>query len=515
MSNVNFPNGLRLQPKARSRMVIKYCIIHPSPIIILYEQYIILSQLLLAMDDKHGMGYHSTMKIGRYEIRGLLGRGGMGAVYKAAMPVTGQIVALKVLKPAEIMVDLVGMDELADMFFAEASTMASISHRNIAAVLDVDGGGETLPHFTMEYFCGNLGVLMGEIYEVEKPSRRLGVETSIHIGRELLAGLDRLHYEGVIHRDIKPFNVMLAEEEGGPGQVKLIDFGLSKLRGERTRGHKGMVVGSPYYTAPEQEADPDAADARSDIFSVGVTIYRMLTGTLPAEDRTKQPSLCEIHADLDCRWDDFFERALARRPEERFPDCTTAIAELDALEAVWRERKEATCSGADLLFEPERHDAGWTPRVMPVKTGLRTARTTFDLDELWRPNEYGPGEFVDNNDNTVTDRASGLVWEKYGSRYPLTWDRAHAHVDRLNRNQYAGRTDWRLPTIDELTTLFTGRTEPGDFCLESAFDPRKARLWSADTKAFTAAWYADAELGFVWWQDRTCRFFARAVCGEK
>ena len=66
--------------------------------------------------------------------------------------------------------------------------------------------------------------------------------------------------------------------------------------------------------------------------------------------------------------------------------------------------------------------------------------------------------------------------------------------------------------MDELTTLFTGRTEPGEFCLEPAFDPRKARLWSCDIKAYTAAWYADAELGFVCWQDRTCRFFARAVC---
>ena len=133
------------------------------------------------------------MKIGRYDIKGLLGRGGMGAVYKAAMPVTGRIVALKVLKPAEIMEDLVGMETLTDMFLKEAATMASISHGNIASILDVnDGSGADEAHFTMEYFCGNLGVLMGETYEVEKPSRRLGVMASLHIAREMLAGLDQI-----------------------------------------------------------------------------------------------------------------------------------------------------------------------------------------------------------------------------------------------------------------------------------------------------------------------------------
>ncbi|BCS88672.1 protein kinase domain-containing protein [Pseudodesulfovibrio sediminis] len=450
------------------------------------------------------------MHIGRYAIRGLLGRGGMGAVYKAAMPVTGRIVALKVLDPAEIMEDIMGAAVLKEMFFKEATTMASISHVNVAGILDVGRGDDvTPPHFAMEYYCGNLGALMGETYEVEQPSRRLGVEASLHIAREMLAGLDRLHFEGIIHRDVKPFNVMLAEDEGGPGRVKLIDFGLSKLRGEQSQGHKGMVVGSPYYTAPEQEADPEAADARSDVFSVGVTLFRMLTGQLP-DERADRQSICAIHADLDCTWDAFFDRALASEPDDRFQDCQSMIDAMDRLEAAWIERKDATCV---MLDEPERHARDWVPRAEPIKVGLHAARAAFDLDVLWRPKEYGAGEFRKRGDGTVFDSATGLVWEQDGARYPLTWDRACAYVARFNRHAHGGRTDWRLPTVDELTTLFTGNTEPGEFCLESAFDPRKSRLWSADTKAFTAAWYADAEMGFVWWQDRTCRFFVRAVSG--
>jgi serine/threonine-protein kinase len=453
------------------------------------------------------------MRIGRYEIRGLLGRGGMGAVYKAAMPVTGRIVALKVLKPAEIMEDLVGEEALWEMFFKEASAMASIHHPNIAAVLDVGGGdgGSVPPHFTMEYFCGNLGALMGETYEVERESRRLGVETSLSMARGMIGGLDRLHYEGLVHRDVKPFNVMLAEDQGGPGTVKLIDFGLSKLRGERTPHPKGMVVGSPYYAAPEQEADPESADERSDLYSVGVTLYRMLTGRLP-DDKGAAP-IREVHADLDQSWDDFFASALARDPADRFPDGAAMLAALDELETRWRERLDAVCAAPDLLAGSESIGPCPPPRSGPLKVGLRQGREAFGLDELWRPECYAHGEFADQGDGTVLERTRGLVWERYGSRYPLTWERANAHVARLNKNAYGGRIDWRLPTVAELTTLFTGRTEPGEFCQEPAFDPQKARLWSADRKAFTAAWYVDAELGFVWWQDLTCRFFARAVAG--
>jgi len=461
------------------------------------------------------------MRIGRYEIRGLLGRGGMGAVYKAAMPETGRIVALKVLKPAEIMEDLMGEDALREMFFNEASAMASISHPNVAAVLDVGGGIEgeegnpVPPHFTMEYFCGNLGVLMGETYEVERESRRLGVETSLSIARGMVNGLDRLHYEGIIHRDVKPFNVMLAEDQGGPGTVKLIDFGLSKLRGERTTHHKGMVVGSPYYAAPEQEADPESADERSDLYSVGVTLYRMLTGRLPNEktDGKDTPPISAVHSDLDQGWDDFFTTALVRDPAARFPDGRGMLAAMDQLEIRWREQRDATCAAPDLLAEPESFETCPRPRSEPLKTGLKQGRIAFGLDELWRPECYAHGEFADQGDGTVIERSRGLVWERYGSRYPLTWERANAHVARLNKNAYADRTDWRLPTVAELVTLFSGRTEPGEFCQEPAFDSQKARLWSADRKAFTAAWYVDAELGFVWWQDLTCRFFARAVAG--
>ncbi|NDV20265.1 protein kinase [Pseudodesulfovibrio sp. JC047] len=452
------------------------------------------------------------MHIGRYEIRGLLGRGGMGAVYKALMPITGRIVALKVLKPSDMLEAIVGPDALTDMFAKEAITMARISHPNVASILDVDMGTPTVPpHFTMEYFCGNLGVLMGETYEVEKNSRRLGFTASLHIARAMLQGLDRLHFEGIVHRDIKPFNVMLAEDQDGPGRVKLIDFGLSKLRGETPAGHTGMVIGSPYYTAPEQEAAPETADARSDLYSVGVTLYRMLTGDLPSTP-FDAALLAEMYPGFDSLWASFFTQALAADPTDRFPDATRMIRALDALESAWLAHKEAICLATDLLLDLDAPAAQPSPRQQPVKVSLKKAQALFDLDTLWRPNQSAPNDFQDLDNQTILNRTTGHIWEKHGTRYPLTWQHAHAHVRRLNHHQFAGHSNWRLPTIPELLTIFSPQTTPGERCLQPLFDPQKARLWSADTKAFTAAWYADAEMGFVWWQDLTCRFFVRAVC---
>jgi len=123
------------------------------------------------------------------------------------------------------------------------------------------------------------------------------------------------------------------------------------------------------------------------------------------------------------------------------------------------------------------------------------------------------GDLLDQGDGTVLDRSTGLTWERGGSDYPLAWDQALEHPAWCNARRLGGRADWRLPTLDELGSLFAGAPAPGHFCLEPVFDPTKRRLWSRDTKSFVAAWYVDAETGFIWWQDMTCGFHARAVSG--
>lgn len=500
-------------------------------------------------------------RIGRYAILGLLGRGGMGAVYKAAMPRTGRVVALKLLKPAEQLAATADAEALRQAFYREARLMAGIRHPGVAQVLDVDEDASGCPFFVMEYYCNNLGALLGEGPRVEEPCRRLGVERSLGLARQLASALARLHHEGVLHRDVKPFNLMLAEgpadfgAERAGDEVKLIDFGLSRLRGEREAGRpRGAVVGSPYYAAPEQEADPASADERADIFSAGVTLFRCLTGRLPQEGILAS----FLRPDLDAPFDAFFARCCAVDPGLRPSSARALLAELDALAAHWDRLRANACAWTPEPEAPERalpgsREAGAPPsvaspdvspdvvqpdsasvgvspvaspppRAQPLRQGLAGARLRFGLDELWRPAacalasasvlDAGAGRFRQQG-GAVRDALTGLVWERGGSPYAVNLAGARAYAARLNAERFAGLGGWRLPTVDELCTLLLPEPDLRQLCLPGAFDSRQRRLWSADAKSFVAAWYADVEHGFVWWQDATCEFFARCVTSEE
>ncbi len=227
--------------------------------------------------------------IGRYQICGRLGRGGMSTVYKARAPITGRIVALKVLKPRdEIFEDLVGWRKLTELFVEEAKIMGSITHDHIAKVIDADQEADT-PFMALEYFSHSIGDFIGEAYQVETDTRVISIPRSYMYMVQALKGLERLHFAGIVHRDIKPFNLMITNDD----RVKIIDLGLSRVRGEASLAVPGMQVGSPYYAAPEQMRSPEEADGRADLFSLGVLLYRMLTGRLvelsQPWDRTAQP----------------------------------------------------------------------------------------------------------------------------------------------------------------------------------------------------------------------------------
>lgn len=473
-------------------------------------------------------------RIGRYAILGLLGRGGMGAVYKAAMPRTGRVVAVKVLKPAEMLAATADPALLRRDFFREAALMAGIRHPNIAQVLDVDeapaadGSTGGLPFFVMEYYCNNLGALLGEGYRVEEPTRRLGVDQSLSLARQLASALARLHHAGIVHRDVKPYNLMLAERPPDAclavpsrtgvllaDEVKLIDFGLSRLRGEMSFSTpKGAVVGSPYYAAPEQEADPEAADERADVFSASVTLFRCLTGHLPQEGIPAST----LRAGLDERFDAFFASACHEDRKKRPASARDLLAELDALLAHWARLRDTVCALPDEKPRPcAARTAATALRSAPVRQPLTGARAFFGLDELWRPAACDPERFVvigqegEAGPDLVRDRRSGLVWERGGSAYGLTFAAAQARAARLAAEGHLGIKGWRLPTAQELATLLLPEPDLRQLCLPPAFAPEQRRIWTADRKSFTAAWYVDVEHGFVWWQDLTCEFFARCV----
>ncbi|MDY6990107.1 MAG: protein kinase [Thermodesulfobacteriota bacterium] len=445
-------------------------------------------------------------RIGKYEVCGLLGAGGMGKVYKVRMPVVGKIVALKLLAPHPNLVALLGKEEVRTRFLTEALTMARLRHPHIVAIWDFHDE-EDLTFFVMEYFCNNLGVIIGETYRVEAPSRVLSVDKTLHYTRQILEGLCRLHQAGIIHRDIKPFNILVTDQD----QVKITDFGLSKLHGEVFRGPDNLMVGSPYYAAPEQEEDPNNVDVRADLYPAGVMVYRMLTGELPL-DSFKRVSA--FNPDLDPAWDTFLLRAMAEDRESRFPSAKKMLEAFDALQGTWEKKKEKACLMPDLGLEKGAPPiaSNQTLRRESLKIRPSEAREVFGADSRWRPVQYVTNDFLVERTGAVTDKATGLVWQQGGSDYPVTWHEAHDYIESLNQKGFAGRTGWRLPTVNELMSLLTQVPKAGDLCVAPVFHDHERWLWSADRRSFTAAWYVSADMGYISWQDFSCYYYVRAVC---
>jgi serine/threonine-protein kinase len=401
-----------------------------------------------------------------------------------------------------------GEDELRRLFVTEAVTMAGLRHPNIVDIWDFHES-EDLTYFIMEYFCNNLGVIMGETYLVEEPCRIVSVDKTLHYTRQVLEGLSRLHQAGIIHRDIKPFNILVTDQD----TAKITDFGLSKLRGEIFEGPQNLMVGSPYYAAPEQEEDPNTVDVRADLYPVGVMFYRMLTGALPI-DSYQKPSEC--NPDLDADWDDFLVKATATDRRSRFGTANQMLKALDALHVAWEEKKDKMCEmpPEDLVSKSAPTDSEWAPRRESVKVRPREARKVFGADDRWRPAQYVTNDFQVNGDGTVTDRATGLTWQQAGSDFPMTWHEARDYVETLNRKSFAGRESWRLPTVNELITLLTDVPRAGDLCIEPVFDQNERWLWSSDRRSFVAAWYVSADMGYISWQDFSCYYYVRAVCSD-
>ena len=443
--------------------------------------------------------------IGKYKIRGLLGRGGMGRIYKVEHPQIGKIFALKLLRPHPVLFDLMGREKIVAMFKAEAVTMAGLRHPNIIEILDYDEADGN--HFyLMEYYVNNLGVMIGETYRTEQPSRKLKIDKVIHYAAQTLGGLDGLHHAGIIHRDIKPYNLLVTDQD----TIKICDFGLSKIRGEKFSGPTNLKLGSAWYAPPEQEEDPDSVDFSADLYAVGITVYRMLTGILPSSDHLP---VGRFNSDLDDAWDDFLTKATAPNPAHRYVSAAQMLADLQLLQAAWQEKKEQICH----LPEPEKTASARAvttpvhPRSCCIKVDPRNAGKIFGLDDLWRPARYLSNAFALEPDKTVKDRATGLVWQQAGSKFPLNRPQAVAYIEQLNASNFAGSRTWRLPTVEELMTLLTELPQGDDFCIEPIFDPTQKWIWSCDRRSFTAAWYISVDLGYVAWQDFSGYRYVRAV----
>jgi serine/threonine-protein kinase len=349
--------------------------------------------------------------------------------------------------------------------------------------------------------------MIGEHFRVEERSRIMAPDKVIHYGLQILDGLSCLHQASIVHRDIKPYNILVTDQDS----VKICDFGLSKLHGE-TRGRpRNLQIGSPFYTPPEQEKEPELVDDRADLYSCAVMLYRMLTGELP--DTMRKAS--QLNPLLDAQWDLFLATGLARDRENRFASAKAMHHALMKLQEHWQQSKEKTCTILDDQQTGNGSGRSTGEKILrrqPVKIDPRGGRKLFKVDSLWRPRHYIANQFIDNRDATITDKACGLVWQQAGFDYPLTWEGARQYVQSLNEYSTAGCSKWRLPTVDELLSLLTEMSLREQYCMAPLFDRSKKGLWSGDKRSFIAAGYVSVDLGFVGWQDMTCYNYVRAVC---
>lgn len=250
-----------------------------------------------------------------FDVRRLIGRGGMGAVYEAFETGLNRTVALKVLPP-----ELAGDPQFADRFMREAKAMALLNHPNVVQIYRAGEQDEFL-YLVIEYVSGQ------NLRQLVQAADSLPVDACLGVLQQIARALAYAHERGVIHRDIKPENILV----GANGLVKLADFGLAKLAVNNslamTLTRANQALGTPHYMAPEQLERPDEVEEPADIFAFGVVAYELLTGRLPL-GRFPDPS--QINPKLNLRYDPVVIRCLETDHADRFANGGELLSALDA-----------------------------------------------------------------------------------------------------------------------------------------------------------------------------------------
>ena len=291
------------------------------------------------------MSTQKPEKIGKYDILDVLGRGGMGVVYRARDSRLGRVVAIKMLTEG-----FSGKSDMLQRFYREASQTGALRHNNIVIVFDAgDQDGE--PYIVMEYVEGE------PLDRTIKEQKRVQLEFALSVVEQVCLALAYAHRNGVIHRDVKPANVIVQRD----GTAKLLDFGIARdeTRLDTSLTSTGALVGTPPYMAPERFRGAPI-DGRSDIFSAGVMLYLLLAGKLPFDAdypavmdqimRFDPPAPSELVSDCPASLDAIVARALAKSPAERYANADDMAMDLhEVAESITRARI------AELLAQAEKH----------------------------------------------------------------------------------------------------------------------------------------------------------------
>ena len=265
-------------------------------------------------------------QLGRYEVLGELGQGAMGIVYKARDPLIDRVVAIKTIN---LGLALDEKEEYEGRFYQEAKAAGRLNHPNIVTIYDVGKSGD-VAYIAMEFLQGR------ELRDIMNDGGLLPVDQVLDIVAQVAQGLAYAHEHGIVHRDVKPSNIMVVRD----GHAKITDFGIARMASSAVRTQTGMVLGSPKYMSPEQVMGKEI-DQRSDIFSLGVMLYEMLTGqapfngenvnaimyqtlnAVPAPPNTLNPAVPEMVNFI-------LAKALAKKVEDRYQNAMDFAVDLRA-----------------------------------------------------------------------------------------------------------------------------------------------------------------------------------------
>ncbi|MFE0800478.1 protein kinase [Streptomyces sp. NPDC058812] len=347
------------------------------------------------MSQDAGQGRYAGRALagGRYQLRDLLGEGGMASVHLAYDSVLDRQVAIKTLHT-----ELGREQAFRERFRREAQAVAKLTHTNIVSVFDTgedDLGGMTTPYIVMEYVEGRpLGSVLDE--DVRQQGA-MPADKALKITADVLAALEISHEMGLVHRDIKPGNVMMTKR----GVVKVMDFGIARAMqsGVTSMTQTGMVVGTPQYLSPEQ-ALGRGVDARSDLYSVGIMLFQLVTGRLPfdadsplaiayahVQEEPVAPS--SVNRALPPAVDALVARALKKNPNERFPSAEAMRDECLRVAASFQAAPPSIVPGAHASSGAGVGSAVFPPvdQSGPVPTG--PVQTPYQPTPAPGPNPYG------------------------------------------------------------------------------------------------------------------------------
>ncbi len=348
--------------------------------------------------------------LGRYRLLRVLGRGAMGVVYEALDTRLGRSVAIKTVLRSFLADDSTSADYAA-RFEREAQAAARLSHPHIVTVFDF-GEQDDASYIVMEFVRGR------ELAQAFDSGEVFAIEQIVSLMCQLLDALGAAHAQGIVHRDVKPANVMLDSS----GHVKLADFGVARLvEGNQERTLPGTLVGTPSYMSPEQILG-QAVGSRTDLFAAGVVLYQFLTGRKPfhgtgtyglqraiLQDEPVRPSL--LNAARPAAFDAVVARALAKAPEHRHANAAAFAADLqNALAAAVNDRTVVLPKGPELAATPGAREPSAAPSHLQTLAPPRAMATATEVT---------PG--FDANDETLmagTSEPAGSAWNRPANGLP-------------------------------------------------------------------------------------------------